>query len=137
MRGALVISQSGFGFIITGRKLSEVRHKEHDLKLLTDFENKNFVHNLEFIDQINSAQDSWEAAVYEEYSEMTLAELMYRAGGLKRFHSPEPRSVIFLRSYSHAGLDYPDLRVILSCQLSGIFSVAPHQFFVNILRSIT
>lgn len=85
-----------FGFIASGKKLAKVPPKEQNLKLLTELQKRKFIPNHKFINQINSVQSSWKAVVYEDYSGMTVAQLMYRAGGLKRFDFPQPRLVTAL-----------------------------------------
>ena len=81
-------------FILTGKKVSgKVPPKERNLKLLTEFENRKFVPNQEFVDKINNAQSTWKAVVCEEYSGMTVAQLISRAGGPKKLNFPKPRSV--------------------------------------------
>lgn len=40
-----------------------------------------YKHNLDFIDVINTVQDSWRAVAYPELEQYTLQELLYRAGG--------------------------------------------------------
>ena len=64
-----------------------------DLKLhvLPNIVNRKFIPNQEFVDQINSVQNAWKAVVYEEYSGMTVAQLISRAGGPKRLNFPKPR----------------------------------------------
>ena len=42
---------------------------------------KRFVPNKAFIDELNSAQSLWKAKHYKEYEGMTVAEMMKRAGG--------------------------------------------------------
>jgi len=76
----------------TGKKVSEmVPPKEENLKLLTDLENRKFIPNPELVNEINNAQSAWRAVVYDEYKGMTVAQLISRAGGLKRFNFPKPR----------------------------------------------
>ena len=87
----LIASQSNVGFIFIGKKLSTVSPKQQKLKLLSELENPKYVPNPEFVDEINSVQSSWKAAMYDEYNGMTVAQLMRRAGGLKRFDFPQPR----------------------------------------------
>lgn len=65
--------------------------KEENLKLLTDLENRKFIPNPELVNEINNAQSAWRAVVYDEYKGMTVAQLISRAGGLKRFNFPKPR----------------------------------------------
>ena len=78
--------------INTGKKVSEkVPPKEENLKLLTDLENRKFIPNQEFVHEINNAQSAWRAVLYDEYKGMTVAQLISRAGGPKRFNFPEPR----------------------------------------------
>lgn len=52
-----------------------------------------FIPNQKFIDQVNSAQNSWKAVVYEEYSRMTVAQLIARGGWPKKLHFPKPSQV--------------------------------------------
>lgn len=75
-----------------GKKVSErVPPKKENLKLLTDLENRKFIPNQEFVDEINNAQSAWRAVVYDKYRGMTVAQLISRAGGLKRLNFPKPR----------------------------------------------
>ena len=67
--------------------------KKENLKSLTNLENRKFIPNQKFIDQINRAQSSWKAVVYDKYSGMSVAQLIARAGGPKRFYFPKPRLV--------------------------------------------
>lgn len=77
-----------------GQKLSTVPPKKKSLRTFTDFfENRRFMPNYKFIDEINSAQRSWKAGVYADYSRMTMAQMMFRAGGPKKFDFPQPREV--------------------------------------------
>lgn len=77
-----------------GQKLSTVPPKKKSLRIFTDFfENRRFMPNYKFIDEINSAQRSWKAGVYADYSRMTMAQMMFRAGGPKKFDFPQPREV--------------------------------------------
>lgn len=77
-----------------GQKLSKVSPKKKSLRVFTDFfENRRFMPNYKFIDEINSAQLSWKAGVYADYSRMTMAQMMFRAGGPKKFDFPQPRDV--------------------------------------------
>ena len=69
----------------------KVSPKKENLKLLTDPENRKFIPNQEFVDQINNAQSSWKAVVYDEYRGMTVAQLISRAGRPKRLKFPKPR----------------------------------------------
>lgn len=81
-----------FHFKHTGDKVSEkVPPKEVNLKLLTDLENRKFIPNPEFADEIKNAQSAWRAVVYAEYKGMTVAQLISRAGGPRRFNFPKPR----------------------------------------------
>jgi len=81
-----------FHFKNTGNKVSKkVPPKEENSKLLTDLENRKFIPNLEFVNEINNAQNAWRAVVYAEYKGMTVAQLISRAGGPKRFNFPKPR----------------------------------------------
>lgn len=73
--------------------MSKVPQKEETLNLFAELENRKFTTNREFINQINSVQNSWKAVVYEDYSGMTVAQLMSHAGGPKRFDFPHTRSV--------------------------------------------
>ena len=76
----------------TGKKVSEkVPPKEENLKLIKDLDNRRFIPNQEFVDEINNAQSAWRAAVYDEYKGMTVAQLISRAGGPKKFNFPKPR----------------------------------------------
>ena len=76
----------------TGKKVSEkVPPKKETLKLLTDLENRKFIPNQAFVNEVNNAQSSWKAVVYDEYKGMTVAELISRAGGPKRINFPKPR----------------------------------------------
>ena len=61
------------------------------MKLIKDLENRRFIPNEEFVDEINNAQSAWRAAVYDVYKGMTVAQLISRAGGPKRFNFPKPR----------------------------------------------
>lgn len=74
----------------SGKKvLRKVPTKLQDLRpLLRD--NRKFVPNQEFVDQINNAQSSWKAVVYEHYSGMTVAQLIAHAGGPNRLNFPKP-----------------------------------------------
>ncbi|XP_078588019.1 dipeptidyl peptidase 1-like isoform X1 [Branchiostoma floridae x Branchiostoma japonicum] len=56
---------------------------------------QNFKTNLDFIEQINSAQSSWQAVVYPEYEKFTRNDLIRRAGGRKSRlpHRPRPAPV--------------------------------------------
>lgn len=61
--------------------------------------------NYKFIDEINSAQRSWKAGVYADYSRMTMAQMMFRAGGPKKFDFPQPRLVnLWLANIKQQGL---------------------------------
>ena len=82
-----------FHFKNTGNKVSEkVPPKEANLKLLTDLENRKFIPNPVFVNEINNAQSAWRAVVYDEYKGTTVAQLISRAGGPKRFDDfPKPR----------------------------------------------
>lgn len=76
---------------IIGRKvLGKVPPKIHDSTQLSS-DNKKFIPNQEFVDQINNVQSSWKAVVYEDYSGMTVAQLIARAGGPNRLNFPKPR----------------------------------------------
>ena len=76
----------------TGKKVSEkVPPKKETLKLLTDLENRKFIPNQAFVNEVNNAQSSWKAVVYDEYKGMTVAQLISRAGGPKRINFPKPR----------------------------------------------
>ena len=76
----------------TGKKVSErVPPKEENLRLLTDLENRKFIPNKEFVNEINNAQSSWKAVVYDEYRGMTVAQLINKAGGPKRLKFPKSR----------------------------------------------
>ena len=59
--------------------------------LLTDLENRKFNPSQEFVNEINNAQSSWKAVVYDKYRGMTVAELISRAGGPKKLNFPKPR----------------------------------------------
>lgn len=49
-----------FAFYPTGKKVSEkLPPKKENLKSLTNLENRKFIPNQKFIDQINRAQSSW------------------------------------------------------------------------------
>ena len=86
-------------FLITGKKVSErLTPKKEYLKPLANLENRKFIPNQEFVDQINIAQRSWKAVVYDEYRGMTVAQLFARAGGPKRLHFPKPRLVMACQS---------------------------------------
>ena len=63
---------------------------------MTDLDNRRFIPNQEFVNQINNAQSSWKAVVYDEYTGMTVAQLISRAGGSKRLNFPKPRWVTTL-----------------------------------------
>ena len=79
-------------FLSIGKKTSgKVPPKTEYFKPQQNAVNHEFIPNREFIDQINSAQSSWKAVVYEEYSGMTTAQLISRGGGLKRQNFPKPR----------------------------------------------
>ncbi|XP_019631919.1 PREDICTED: dipeptidyl peptidase 1-like isoform X1 [Branchiostoma belcheri] len=56
---------------------------------------QNYKTNLDFIDQINGAQSSWQAGVYPEYEKFTHEDLIRRAGGKKSRlpHRPRPAPV--------------------------------------------
>ena len=88
-----------FVFLL-GQKLSKVPPKKKSLRVFTDFfENRRFMPNYEFINEINSAQQSWKAGVYADYTRMTMAQMMFRAGGPKKFDFPQPRLVsLWLRN---------------------------------------
>lgn len=76
---------------IIGRKvLGKVPPKIHDSTQLSS-DNRKFIPNQEFVDQINNLQSSWKAVVYEDYSGMTVAQLIARAGGPNRLNFPKPR----------------------------------------------
>jgi len=78
----------------SGKKVSEkVPPKEENLKLLTDLENRKFIPNPVFVNEINNAQSAWRAVVYDEYKGTTVAQLISRAGGPKRFNFPKPSQV--------------------------------------------
>ncbi|XP_058961544.2 dipeptidyl peptidase 1-like [Pocillopora verrucosa] len=78
----------------SGKKTSgKVPPKTEYFKPQQNAVNHEFIPNREFIDQINSAQSSWKAVVYEEYSGMTTAQLISRGGGLKRQNFPKPSKV--------------------------------------------
>lgn len=78
-----------------GKKISKkaVPPREENLKLFRELESGKFTTSYEFINQINNVQNSWKAVVYEGYSSMTVAQLISRAGGPKRFDFPPTRSV--------------------------------------------
>lgn len=81
----------------TGKKVSErVLPKKESLKLLQHLENRKYIPNQEFVNKINSVQNSWKAAVYNKYRGMTVAQLIARAGGPKRLNFPKTRSVIIM-----------------------------------------
>lgn len=76
---------------IIGRKvLGKVPPKIRDSTQLSS-DNRKFIPNQEFVDQINNVQSSWKAVVYEDYSGMTVAQLIARAGGPNRLNFPKPR----------------------------------------------
>ena len=76
----------------TGKKVSEnVLPKKETWKLLTDLENRKAISNQAFVNEINNAQSSWKAVVYDKYRGMTVAQLISRAGGPKRLNFPKPR----------------------------------------------
>ena len=82
-------------FHLTGKKVSErVLPKKESLKLLKHLENRKYIPNQEFVNKINSVQNSWKAAVYNKYRRMTVAQLIARAGGPKRLNFPKTRSVM-------------------------------------------
>ena len=66
------------------------------MELFPELENRKFTTNYELISQINNFQKSWKAVVYEDYSRMTVTQLMSHAGGPKRFTFPRTRSVTAL-----------------------------------------
>ena len=79
-------------FLSIGKKTSKkVLPKTEYFKPQQNAVKHEFIPNREFIDQINSAQSSWKAVVFEEYSGMTTAQLISRGGGLKRQNFPKPR----------------------------------------------
>lgn len=79
----------------TGKKVSEKPlPKKENLKPLTSLENRKFVPNQEFINQINRAQSSWKAVVYDKYRGMTVAQLTARAGGPKKLNFPKPARLV-------------------------------------------
>ena len=79
----------------TGKKVSEKPlPKKVNLKPWTNLENRKFIPNQEFIDQINRAQSSWKAVVYDKYRGMTVAQLIARAGGPKRLNFPKPARLV-------------------------------------------
>ncbi|XP_028414306.1 dipeptidyl peptidase 1-like [Dendronephthya gigantea] len=49
--------------------------------------------NNDFIVAIIEKQNHWFPTVYREYEKLTLREMMYKAGGPKKFQSPPPRPV--------------------------------------------
>lgn len=76
-----------------GKKLSKVTPKKKSLDRFTEIEHKKFIPNYDFIDEINNAQHSWKAVAYADYSKMTVAQMILRAGGPKRFDFPPPREI--------------------------------------------
>lgn len=69
--------------------------------------------NYKFIDEINNAQQSWKAGVYADYSRMTMAQMMFRAGGPKKFDFPQPRLVnLWLANLKQQGLKSSNANMI-------------------------
>lgn len=62
------------------QKKTPVPPKTHTLAF-TDQDNTLYRTNIEFLERINAAQNSWVAGVYPEYETMTLGDHLRRAGG--------------------------------------------------------
>ena len=58
---------------------------------MTNLEKRKYIPNKDYINQINKAQTSWKAGVYDEYSKMTIADMMRRSGGKLGFTFPKSR----------------------------------------------
>ncbi|XP_028321415.1 dipeptidyl peptidase 1 [Gouania willdenowi] len=65
-----------------GKKVEPVPpRKNYNLLFGSRFLQRQYKHNLDFINEINTVQNSWKAAAYAEHELYSLQELHYRAGG--------------------------------------------------------
>lgn len=88
-----------------------------NLKLLADLEKRKIIPNQEFVEEINNAHSDWSrrTVVQDEYKEMTVAQLIFRAGGPKRFNFPKQRRV------ARALTELPQLCTSISCPVYCFF----------------
>lgn len=74
-----------------GKKITKVPPKKNPLFSISNLKTRKYVPNKDYIHQINKAQTSWKAGVYDEYRKMTIADMMRRSGSKHRFTLPKPR----------------------------------------------